>query len=196
MMTDSAAARQVATKACYQALVKLETRAGIAEAAEKLRTEPGSYSYVYDVAERYGDKHRELLEEETTFHQETITRKFRKLYFSVPDAKLRKQLIAKSREEGDLALRYWQQELSDAAQARETARKAHDLVGALAGLLVGFFYGWRTEQVAVRDRAAEIADAERNLKEAEQLWDEVRNEPQMFSQLEAQTGEPDDGIRR
>jgi hypothetical protein len=70
------------------------------------------------------------------------------------------------------------------------------LVGALAGLLVGFFNGWRMEQNAARERAAKIADAERTLKEAEQIWDKVRNEPQMFSQREAESGEPDDGTLR
>ena len=70
------------------------------------------------------------------------------------------------------------------------------LVGALAGLLVGFFNGWRMEQNAARERAAKIADAERTLKEAEQIWDKVRNEPQMFSRQEAETGEPDDRTLR
>ena len=52
------------------------------------------------------------------------------------------------------------------------------------------------EQIAARSRAAKIADAERTLKEAEQIWDKVRNEPQMFSRQEAETGEPDDRTLR
>lgn len=47
------------TKACHQELVELEIRAGIAEAAEKLRTEPPHYHLVYDAAEPYSDAQRE-----------------------------------------------------------------------------------------------------------------------------------------
>jgi hypothetical protein len=38
-------------KAYHQALVELEARAGIAEAAEKARTEPPNYLGIYDAAE-------------------------------------------------------------------------------------------------------------------------------------------------
>ena len=140
-MTNNTPARQAASKACHQALVKLETRAGIAEAAEKLRTEPASYLSVYDAAEPYSDKQRELVEAEETFHQEDITRRLRNLYFSVRDAKLRRQLIAQDREEGDLALSYWQQDLSDAARACETVRKAHDYWWAWASVWGIVFIG-------------------------------------------------------
>jgi hypothetical protein len=133
-MTNNTPARQAASKACHQALVKLETRAGIAEAAEKLRTEPASYLSVYDAAEPYSDKQQELEEARETSHQEYITRELRNLYFSVPDVKLRKQMIAQVREGGDLALDYWQQDLTDAARASEAAQKAHDYWWAWASV--------------------------------------------------------------
>lgn len=200
-------------KACHRELVELETRAGIADAAEKLRTEPPHYHLVYDAAEPYSDAQREAERAEEAFHQQRTTRRIRDLYFAVQDAELRKELIAKDREEGTLALRYWQQELSDAAAKLDTARSTQKhwwvwasvwgisllalgfhffgLIGALGGLLVGYLNGRRMEHDALRVRDSAVADAERELKEAEETWNNVRNQPQTFSQQEAKTGEPD-----
>ena len=63
--------------------------------------------------------------------------------------------------------------------------------GALSGLLIGYFNGWRIEHQGLQERASAIADAERERAEAEKTWHEVRNEQQLFSQREARTGEPD-----
>jgi len=112
-------------KGCHQDLIDLETRAGIAEAAEKLRDEPPNYLGVYDAAEPYSDEKRELEQAEEAFHQQRTTRRIRDLYFAVRDAELRKALIAKDREEGNFALRYWQQELSDTAARLDKARSIH-----------------------------------------------------------------------
>lgn len=122
-------------------------------------------------------------------------------------------MIAKDREEGTFALRYWQQELSDAAAKLDIARSAQKrwrvwasvwgiallalgfyffgLIGALGGVLVGYLNGRRMEHEAVRARDSAVSDAERELKEAEDTWNDVRNQPQTFSQREAKTGEPD-----
>jgi hypothetical protein len=200
-------------KACHQELVELETRAGIVDAAEKLRTEPPHYHLVYDAAEPYSDAQREAKQAEEAFHQQHATRRTRDLYFAVQDAELRKKLIAKDREEGTLALCYWQQELSDAAVRLDTARSMHKhwwawasmwgigllalgfhffgLIGALGGLLVGYLNGRRMEHEALRARDTAVVDAERELKEAEETWNHVRNQPQTFSQREAKTGEPE-----
>ena len=200
-------------KACHQELIDLETRAGIAETAEKLRDEPPNYLGVYDAAEPYSDEKRELEQAEEAFHQQRTTRRIRDLYFAVRDAELRKALVTKDREEGNLALRYWQQELSDTAARLDKARSTDrhwsvwayvwgiallavgfylvGLPGALGGLLVGYLNGRRMEHEAVRARESAVANTERELKEAEATWDEVRNQPQTFSQREAQTGEPD-----
>jgi hypothetical protein len=51
------------------------------------------------------------------------------------------------------------------------------------------------EHEAIRSRKMAVADAERGLKEAEDTWNQVRNEPQTFSQREAKTGEPDPDSR-
>ena len=203
----------------HKALIELEIRAGIAEAAENLRTEAPSYIGVYDAAELYSDEQQELAIAEEEFHRQRTTRRLRDLYFAVRDVDLRKELIAKDREEGSLALRYWQQEMSDAATKLETARSTHrywwmwasiwgvvfiglgfhffGLIGALGGLLVGYLNGRRTEHEALRTRESAVADAEQELKEAKQTWNEVRNQPQTFSQREAKSGEPDsDGLLR
>jgi hypothetical protein len=107
---------------CHRALVELETRAGIAEAAESLRTEPPNYFFAYDVGERHSDERREAELAEERFHQERTNRRLRDLYLKIRDFELRKELISKDREEGSLTLRYYQQELSDAAGKLETAR--------------------------------------------------------------------------
>jgi hypothetical protein len=53
------------------------------------------------------------------------------------------------------------------------------------------------EHEALRARDTAVVDAERELKEAEATWNDVRNQPQTFSQREAKTGEPDpEGLLR
>jgi hypothetical protein len=200
-------------KACRRRIIELEIYAGIAEAAEKLRKEPASYMLIYDAAEPYSDEQQKLVAEEESFHQKRVIRRLRDIYFSVHDREIRKALIAKNREEGCVALSFWHQEVNDAAAKVEDTRLAHahwwavasivgiafialgfcffNLIGALCGLLVGLFTGLRMEQVARRAREQDIREAKRELKDAEQIWNEVRNEPQAFSQREASTGEPD-----
>lgn len=200
-------------KACHQTLVELERLASIVDSAEKIRSEPPNYFAIYNAAERYSDEQRELKSHEEEFQQRRIRQRLRDLYFRVPDVELRKQLISQDREEGDTALRYFQQELTAAARNLDTARSARGdwwawaafwgiiviggayyffgLVGALGGLLVGYFNGRHMEREASHARATAVVEAERELKEAKETWDRVRNEPQNFSQREAITGEPD-----
>ena len=164
-------------------------------------------------AERFSDAHREAVQEEEEFHAQRITRRIRELYFAVQNIELRKELIAKDREEGGLALSYCQQELTEAGARLATARSTQNhwwvwtslvgiallalgfyffgLIGALGGALVGSLNGRRMEQEALRARDAAVASAEQELKEAEQFWNKARNEPQTFSRREANTGEPD-----
>jgi hypothetical protein len=47
------------------------------------------------------------------------------------------------------------------------------------------------EHATLRSREIAAAQAERDLKEVEETWNEVRNQPQTFSPREAKTGEPD-----
>jgi hypothetical protein len=195
----------------------LEARAGIAETAGKLRAEPPWYFGIYNAAEPYSDEQRELERFEESSHKERTTRRIRDLYFAVSDAELRRHLIAKHREGGNFTLSYWHQELSDAAVSLEVANATHNrwwvwasisgiillflgfylfgLIGALGGVLAGYLNGRRMEHEALRGRESAIADADRELKEAEQTWNEVRNQPQTFSQREAKTGEPDSDQR-
>jgi hypothetical protein len=183
-------------KACHRALVELETRAGIAEAAEKLR--PLTYLF--------------QREKENTTRRERL----RELYFTVRDEKSRKQLIAKHREGESLTLNYWQHDFSNVLAQLKTARSRgthwtvgasiygiiflalgfhfFGQVGALGGLLVAYFNGRRMEDEAHREHESATADAElysRDAEEAEQYWNEVRNRPSTFSQREAETGERD-----
>jgi|SRR5579864_7244190 len=65
------------------------------------------------------------------------------------------------------------------------------LIGALGGLLVGYLSGRRMEHEALRARDTAATDAEMELKEAKETWNNVRNQPQTFSQREEKTGDPD-----
>jgi hypothetical protein len=194
-------------------LVGLEARAGIAKNAEKLRRDAPHYEFVYDAAERFSDRQRELEEYEERSHEAKTTWRLRDLYFSVRDAELRKELIAKEREIGQLAVDYWRQELAGAAVRLKCTKSAHQkswvsasiwgvlfiglgfyfigFVGALTGLLVGYLWSRELQHRALSDRESVIEEASREFREAEQTWNEVRNEPLMFSQREAKTGEPD-----
>lgn len=89
-----------------EGLIQLEASAGIAEVAKRLRAEPPHYEFIYDAAERLSDEQRALEEGEERSHQARITRRLRKLYFSVSDVELRKKLMAKTREMEGLDLRF------------------------------------------------------------------------------------------
>jgi hypothetical protein len=200
-------------KVCHQALAELEVRAGIAEATEKLREEAPDYLSVYDAAEPHSDEQRELEASVEKWHEVDKTRRIRQLYFTVPDIDLRKALITKVREEENLGVRFWQEELSDAAVRRSVAETTGShwwvvaslwgvgliglgyylfgIIGAMGGLLVGYFCGWSLQSSARRARQSAIAKAQEELKEAEATWDKTRNDPLTFSQREARTGKPD-----
>jgi hypothetical protein len=187
---EQQAIRQQA-KACHQALVDLEARAGIAEAAEKARNEPPNYFSVYDAAEPHSDEQRELEAFEEQAQQRRATRRLRTLYFAVPDGNLRKELIARHREEGDLPLRFWREEVSDAARRLTAAQSAgkhwwvaasvcgigrlglgfylFGMVGALGGLIVGYFSGRSLEQSALRTRQTAVEEAERELRKPSRM---------------------------
>jgi hypothetical protein len=178
-------------QARHRDLVELEARAGIAEIAEKLRTDPPHYEHVYNAAERFSDRQRELEEYEERSHQEKTTCRMRDLYFSVRDPGLRRALIAKEREIGALATRYWRQELDNAAGRLTAAKSAHrnwwlsaavwgvlciglgfyalNRVGALAGLLVGYLWSHELRRRALSDREGAIEEADREFREAKQL---------------------------
>jgi hypothetical protein len=200
-------------EACHQALIELEASAGIAQAAEALRNEPPDYFWVIGAGERHSDEQREAVAFEEKWHADRTTRRIRELYFAVHDVALRKALIAKVREEENLNVRFWQEELSDAA-ARHRAAQAtgtrwwivaslcgvfavvlgfslFGIIGAMGGLLVGYFSGRSLEHSFRRARESAIAIAEEELKEAQDTWDKTRNEPLTFSRDEAWTGEPD-----
>jgi hypothetical protein len=177
-------------------LAELEAEAGIADAAETLRSKPESYDRTYEIS-----------------HEENINRNLRKLYFSVRDVGLRRDLIRADQEGADTLRHFWRQHLSDAADRQKAARSANKfwwvwasicgailiglgflffgLVGALAGLLAGYLWSRQMEQGALRGRQRAIADADARLRYAEQTWKEARSEKQRFSQREAQTGEAD-----
>jgi hypothetical protein len=110
---------------CHKALIDLEIRADIADAAEKLRTDPPNYLGVYDAAEPYSDEQRKLERTTENLHHERSIRRLRNLYFGVGDVELRKQLILKDREEGQITIHYWQEELAEATAKFETARSIH-----------------------------------------------------------------------
>lgn len=181
-------------------LAELEAEAGIADAAEKLRSEPESYERIYEIS-----------------HEENINHNLRKLYFSVRDVGLRRDLIRADQEAADTLRQFWQQHLDDAADRQKAAQSANEfwwvwasicgailiglgfhffgLAGALAGLLAGYLSSRQMEQSALRARQSAIADADSRFRYAAETWKEARNEKRKFSEREAKTGEPDLGGR-
>lgn len=194
-------------------LVELEVEAGIADAAERLRSEPPSYHLVYDAVESGSDEMGEMAHDLESSHQKSIDRKLRKLYFSVGDVRLRRDLIEADREVGNCVQEFWRQELEEAYERQKAAQSTNSfwwvwasicgailiglgfhffgLVGALAGLLAGYLWSRQMERNAMKARQEAIADAECRFRDAEQTWKEARNEKRKFSSQEAKTGEPD-----
>src|ERR1700692_2113261 len=90
------------TRALQRDLEKLEAHAGIAETALKLRTASPLFEHVYFAHETDPDRKQALIDFERRLHEDKTNRRMRDLYFSVRDAELRKALIAKEREIGEL----------------------------------------------------------------------------------------------
>jgi hypothetical protein len=197
----------------HDELRELEGRAEIRDVAEKLRSEPPHYHLVYDAAEPHSDEQRDEERAEEDRHKERTTLRIRNLYFSVRDVELRKLLIAKDREIGELSLSWHRQELDDANTKLALSRASagygwiwasicgvaliyggyHYLgvPGALCGLLLGYIYSRMIEVHARRNRDIEIAVREEWATQSEKTWNKVRNEPQLFSRREAASGNPD-----
>lgn len=194
-------------------LVELEAEAGIADAAERLRSEPASNHLIYDPAEPHEDQMRKMAQNWESSHEKRIIPDLRKLYFSVRDVGLRRDLIRADQEVADTLRQFWQQHLFDAADRQKAAQSANKfwwvwasiwgailiglgfhffgLVGALAELLAGYLLSRQMEHSALKDRQNAIADADSRHRYAEQTWKGARGEKQKFSQREAETGEPD-----
>jgi hypothetical protein len=197
----------------HRELIELEDRARIKEAAEKLRNEPPHYHLVYDAAEPFSDEQKNAERAEEDAHKQRTALRMRNLYFSVSDVELRKLLIAKDREEREIGLTWWRQELNDANAKLDMSRTSSGnwwlwasicgvafigfgyryfgVPGALCGLLVGYLSSRKIEADAHRSRDSAVEIAENEAKEAEKVWNEVRNEPPMFSRAEARSGNRD-----
>lgn len=140
-------------------LAELEAEAGIADAAERLRSEPASNHLIYDAAEPHGDQMSKMAQNWESSHEESINHNLRKLYFSVRDVGLRRDLIRADQEVADTFRHFWHQHLSDAADRQKAAQSANtfwwvwaSMCGAiLIGLGFHFFWiGWSTRRVAHR----------------------------------------------
>jgi hypothetical protein len=96
-------------------ICELEARAGIAADAEKAREGSFFPLHVFSDTPLFSEASYREGEEEFARERSSINRKIRRLYFSIPDIKLRKLLIEKDRAYTD-AHRNWFVALRDEAQ--------------------------------------------------------------------------------
>lgn len=194
-------------------LIEIETRAGIADQAEQIRSTPPNYIGAWQSRGDSTAQH-EAEEEAEASNRVWRAQEIRKLYFAVSDLELRTALIAKDREWEKIICNWLQGELSDARRALAAAKLSHrdwwlwasvtgvllislgaqapdSTPGAMAGLLVGYFNGRRLEANAARARADAICAAEQLVDEAQSDWNRVRDQKPVFSSLEQQTGQRD-----
>ena len=198
-------------RACYDAGIALEERAGIGEEMRRIRDIQPSYLGIYDIEDP-----AENMAAFEAVNAATGSRKLRKLrevYFSVADLDLRKQLIANQREQHKLTLEFFREEVAEAHRKLAEAQRSganwwivasipglaciaagyglFGIPGALGGALVGLFAGRQTEHNAKRNRDEAVAAAEEILKDAERTVVEVSKQPATFSRSEERTGEAD-----
>jgi hypothetical protein len=208
-------------RARHKELERLEARAGIGAPAEQLRRASPLFKHARFARETDPDRRQELwIDFERRLHEEKTNRGMRELYFSVRDTDLRRALIEKEREIGHLSLRFWQEELNEAAaRLRDTETTGrywwvspsilgiffiggnYYLFGLYGAVLVGpillvFFWillAQESHRQALPRREAAIEKANRKFKDAEKNWNIAKDQPQLFSPVEAMTGEPDRG---
>src|SRR5438067_1557289 len=108
-VTKALAEIRMRAQACHSEVQRLEFEAGINWKMDALRAEPPNFIFVYDVGERHSDEHRSAIDCERQSNADGFKRKLRDLYFSVADLELRKALMAKDRQEGEIALEFHQQ---------------------------------------------------------------------------------------
>lgn len=186
MNTNTADKCRAELNAASEEQAKLEAAHGIRDAAEEIRAL------------------RDWQEQDT---------RLRALYFGVADISARMRLIALERRTDALAQLLLSHDESNAKAAVEKARSESQswylwaaaeaialvavgywlfsLAGALAGAVAGYFLGRGIEQNAERSREKAVLDAERELREAEEVAEKSRNTPDAFSLREQMTGEPD-----
>lgn len=202
-------------RARHQELGQLEARAGIGVPADQLRRASLRFEHVYFAHETDPGPKQALIDFERRLHEEKTNRRTRDLYSCVRDTGLRRALIEKEREIANLSLRFWCEELNEAAdRLRETETAGRNWwvppsilgiffiggsyyfvgqPGALIGLLllvVWVLQARKSHHQALPRREA-IEQANRESKDAEKTWLEAKNEPLLFSEREALTGEPD-----
>ena len=196
----------------HKELEHLEARAGIDVPAEQLRREHAHFAHETDP-----DREQVFIDLERQLREENTNRHMRDLYFSVPDTDLRRALIEKEREIGHLSLRFWHEEMNEAAaRLREIERTArywwvlpsilgipiiagnYYLFGLGGAALVGsillvVWIEWArvSHRQAIPPREAAIEEANRKFKDAQENWNIAKNGPLLFSPVEAMTGEPD-----
>jgi hypothetical protein len=188
-------------------LTELEKRAGIAEKVENAQLGP-LFPDLDQSSEEYF-KESEYL----------ARRRVRKLYFSLEDAGVRKDLIRKRRECDRAAESYWQSQVAEARQKVEAAqREANSLpwtqaggvavlcvavgayffhiYGAIAGGLMGFFLaqGMLAHERSFRGDAERTARAE--LEEMLKTTRENEATPDWFNASEERSGERDENFDR
>jgi hypothetical protein len=200
---------------CGQELRALESEAGIANQANKAR-EGANFPLIGDNHPNGSRKQRD--DDEAYWENERLITdsRLRRAYFSVPDLEMRRKLIAKDAECGELRRNNFRIDLRQAEEQLMAAQASGQywwiwacatgsfLVvigvslfgtpGALITALAAFFYGKYLEDVAMRKRALAVRTAQQEVDEARSDLDEILNEPPRFTSTE-KNGQMDAALR-
>lgn len=196
-------------------LAALEEKAGISAKVKRAQEGPLIPYGVFDPQPPQGtpEDRRELLAYFDSEH-DYLREHLRAAYFSVADVELRKQMIKLQRDRASILRQMQEHSIYDARRELQQAQsKAADypwqgasvaaiiavaigayffqLIGAIAGAVVGFFdgQGWVAE--AKKNAAWALKQAEEVAADAEKDYREGGPRPEFFSAREAATGEED-----
>jgi hypothetical protein len=188
-------------------LVELETKAGIIDKVKDAALGP-----MFPNLDASSEEYFKEVEDHAR-------RKVRKLYFSLDDVDVRKELIAKRRLFDSLCDADWQKDLATAQQNLTDKQRAAEslswtragciavicvgagsyffkLYGAIGGGLMGFFLAQGTLASERNLKAAHVRTAQEELEEALKTERANQGTPDWFNYSEERTGERDEDFDR
>lgn len=162
------------------------------------------------------DKAEALREREALIPAKLYQQELRELYFGVANRGLCKKLIAIDRQQQNLAREWWSAYLREAQEELDAALgkspswtlaailgifwvavgyQVFGLVGAVAGAVVGIFFGLEFKERSQRDIVKSVKAAREEVAEIKATVQEIEREKHTFTELEAENGERDPNYR-
>ncbi len=199
-------------------ICELEARAGIAADAKNAREDSFFPLHVLSDTPLFTEASFREGEEEFARERSTITRKIRRLYFSIPDIELRKLLIEKDRAYTNAHRNWFVASRDDAQQALTRAHSVRrhwwvsaafygvllvlggyfffKIPGALAGVVAAIFLGRGIEEKARQTRDKAIKSAQENLSSAGKNAEDMLSRAYTFTRRETFTGTSEENPTR